>query len=79
MIVVLEASIGRKAVAEHGGAGIDFAFDEATDAGCGEIVDRLQADAARIAVWRELDGANDMDLADGAAAWPLAIGSLFVR
>lgn len=42
--------MGRKAVAEHGGAGPDFAFDEAADAGCGEIVDRLQADAARIAL-----------------------------
>jgi hypothetical protein len=68
VIVAFEALVSREAVAEDGGASFNGAGDEGADAGRGEVGKRREADAARMAFWREFDSADEMQFADGAAA-----------
>jgi hypothetical protein len=68
MVVALETAIGREAIAEQSRASFNGAGDEGTDAGRGEVGKRREADAARMAFWREFDGSDEMQFADGAAA-----------
>ena len=62
------AAPSQEAVAENCRAGRDQAVDEGANAGRGEVLQRRKPDAARMAVGREIDGVDEMQLADGAAA-----------
>lgn len=68
VVVALEAFVRREAVAEDRCAGLDCAGDESLDAGRREVLQRREADAAWMAVRREFDCADEMKLADCAAA-----------
>ena len=68
VIIAFEALVSREAVAEDGGAGFNGAGDEGADADRGKVGKRREADAARMTFWREFDGADEMQFADGAAA-----------
>ena len=68
VVVALEAFVYGEAVAEDGSAFFNSAGDEAFDAGRREVLQRRETDAARMAIGREFDRADEMQLADGAAA-----------